>query len=796
MTNKAGRRKLLAKSSAWRFQYVAMACLSGLGLSPALADEVEYKYDALGRLVEVERSDGIKTIYTLDAAGNRTEVKEDIPPSVPASISVPSSNTSGSYTISWTAPATGAPASYQLYESTSSNFTSQTQVYTGTATSRAISGKGNGLYYYRVRACNTIDCSDYKAGANGVQVTPGAPGAISLPTDSSTGSYSVSWGAASGSFTAYELYEATNSSFSGATLVHNASGTSFSASGRGNGVFYYRVRACGTGVCGAYSTAANSITVAITPPPPVSISVPTTTSSGDYTVAWGASPSGTVTAYELYEATDSGFASATRVHNSPSSGWSVTGKATGTYYYRVRACNNASCSSYVTASSAVSVDRTAPTIPGTPAFTVNGTTVNVSWSAASDNIAVTGYETRLNGAATWTAPAISTSRTLSGLTEFTGYTFEVRARDAVGNVGPASSGSFTTGSAAPPQPSGLNASLMANCAWNATWSASSGATYYIFKEANAAEQNVGNVTSKIVNCPYDNPDGNKPQWVKACNSISCSNTVSFFVTDTTAPTQPGVPVFSAVTHTSATATWSPSTDANGVAGYRYRLNSGGWTSIGSVPVVGLAGLTPSTNYTFEVQARDGAGNLSASRSASLNTPAEPDTTSPSQPGALTISDVTYYNARATWVAATDNVGVTAYEYRLNNASTWTGLGNVLTVVVTGLNQLTTYTFEVRARDGSGNVGASRSGSITTTQAPPAKPTGLWYSPNYDCWRAGWNPVNGAAYYKWDGTGSGAAQTTTSTTVYLSCPSGNPNGNRPEWVQTCNSANVCGERAYF
>jgi chitodextrinase len=436
----------------------------------------------------------------------------------------------------------------------------------------------------------------------------------------------------------------------------------------------------------------------------------------------------------------------------------------------------------------------APSSPGALSFSVNGTSVTASWGAATDNIGVVSYEYRLNSAAVWTNGGSGTTRGLSGLVEHTTYTFEVRARDAAGNAGPAVSGSFTTGSAAPPPPSGLNASLMANCGWNASWSASSGATYYVFKETNAAQRNV-TTTSAIVNCPVNNPDGNKPHWVRACNSIACSTISYFFSSDTTPPSRPGVPIFSAVTQSSATVTWGASSDASGVTGYRYRLNSGSWVSIGTTTTVGLTGLSASTTYTFEVQARDGAGNYSTSNSASFSTPAAPDTTPPSIPGTLTFSNITSYSAKATWQAASDNVGVTGYEYRLNNASTWTVLGNVLNVNIGGLNQLSTYSFQVRARDGAGNVGSARSGSFTTKSAAPPAPTGLSYSQNANCsWRASWNAVNGATSYKLSDTNN-AVQTLTGTTGYVSCPYNNPAGNKPKWVQACNSAG-CGTRAYF
>ena len=139
--------------------------------SAAIAATATYEYDALGRLTRIDSSDGKRVIYRLDAAGNRTQVSSGTAAGVPASITVPSSSTSGSYTISWGA-ATGTVTAYQLYQATSSSFSGQQLVYGGTGRSAALSGRSNGTYYYRVRACFDAECSAYRTGSNGVTVSP------------------------------------------------------------------------------------------------------------------------------------------------------------------------------------------------------------------------------------------------------------------------------------------------------------------------------------------------------------------------------------------------------------------------------------------------------------------------------------------------------------------------------------------------------------------------------------------------------------------------------------------------
>jgi len=144
-----------------------------------LAATASYEYDALGRLTRVSSSDGKQVIYGLDAAGNRTQVVSGTPPGVPSSITVPSSSTSGSYTISW-GTATGTVTAYELYEATNTVYSGQQLVYTGTGRSATPAGRGSGTYYYRVRACFDNDCSAYRTGSNGVSVNIAAPPSIQV----------------------------------------------------------------------------------------------------------------------------------------------------------------------------------------------------------------------------------------------------------------------------------------------------------------------------------------------------------------------------------------------------------------------------------------------------------------------------------------------------------------------------------------------------------------------------------------------------------------------------------------
>lgn len=84
-----------------------------------------------------------------------------------------------------------------------------------------------------------------------------------------------------------------------------------------------------------------------------------------------------------------------------------------------------------------STDTVAPTAPTSLAASgTTGTTTNLSWTASTDNVGVTGYDiyqgTTLKGSST------TTNYTVTGLTALTVYSFSVKAKDAAGNVSAAS----------------------------------------------------------------------------------------------------------------------------------------------------------------------------------------------------------------------------------------------------------------------------------------------------------------------------------------------------------------------
>ena len=109
----------------------------------------------------------------------------------------------------------------------------------------------------------------------------------------------------------------------------------------------------------------------------------------------------------------------------------------------------------MSASATVTVGSPADTSPpstptGLSGSAVSASQINLSWSASTDNVAVTGYNIMRNGLNVGTS--VGTTYADTGLSADTAYNYTVSAYDAAGNTSPASSPVSVTTQAGPSPP--------------------------------------------------------------------------------------------------------------------------------------------------------------------------------------------------------------------------------------------------------------------------------------------------------------------------------------------------------
>lgn len=278
-------------------------------------------------------------------------VAVELPPDGVPNLVAPETALNGNYTVSWSAP--GGAETYDLQEKKGSG--AWVFAYQGTANSTSYSGKEAGSYGYRVRACNPADCTSYsETDTVQVIVPPTEKPTVTVPGESTTGGYTVSWTAVA-TATHYVLEQRIGS---GAWSAFGANAaTSKALSEQASGTYQYRVKGCNLAGCGPVSDP-DTIVVLTPPTSAPSLTVPETNSTGTYTVSW--TTVGTATSYQIEESVDGTNWPA--IYDGDGTSKAIT-HTSGSYTYRGRACNTSGCGSYSPAKTIV-----VKTTPVTPAF--------------------------------------------------------------------------------------------------------------------------------------------------------------------------------------------------------------------------------------------------------------------------------------------------------------------------------------------------------------------------------------------------------------------------------------------
>jgi chitodextrinase len=216
-------------------------------------------------------------------------------------------------------------------------------------------------------------------------------------------------------------------------------------------------------------------------------------------------------------------------------------------------------------------------------------------------------------------------------------------------------------------------------------------------------------------------------------AIGSSSLLSAQGRDRTPPTPPANLIATATTEHSVSLAWGPSTDNSGK--FSYLISGAGSTVTVSQTHTShtIEGLQSGKTYTIRVYARDLSGNLSKSSNAvTVTLPGQ--VAAPTKP-AVAVTDIGPTHVSLTWLS-TDNTPTIWYTIYIDGEQvstlnsrngTFTCARVMVPTYCEPINQGTTYTFTVRARDVDGNLSPMSNPVFVTTdpsdpndQTPPTE----------------------------------------------------------------------------
>ncbi len=402
----------------------------------------------------------------------------------------------GAFTVHWNAPAAISSAMapvthYRVDYSVNGGSTWQaaptggavpgridvTNPAPNSAASATLSGLATGAAYsVRVRACNADACS---ANTPSYQIylprpAPGAPTLIPTVPDSADHAarrFTVQWNApATGTVHHYQLeaYAGLISGNENWLLVVETPALAYTFTDRAYGETYrYRVRACSepqstSDNCSAWTATENIRLKYPTPKTPGGIVIGELDHvTGNYSLSWnGVLGWATAYRYELEEnANSTGWQNVTTALTDPVHEYAITGRAAGSYAYRVRACNPApdnDCGGW--SPSATATVLPTPTAPASLSVDdLDGVSCrfDLDWTPSSGGQGTYQYElaAQINNSGSWNTlawtPGTSHNFIVHQNDSGDPHVFRVRARTlSNGQYSPwgawRTSGSFTT----------------------------------------------------------------------------------------------------------------------------------------------------------------------------------------------------------------------------------------------------------------------------------------------------------------------------------------------------------------
>lgn len=405
--------------------------------------------------------------------------------------------------------------------------------------------------------------------------------------------------------------------------------------------YSYRVEAVDTAAnTSSFSLVASATTPAVGAPSTPGNLTATAVSAPQINLSWSASTSSLgIAHYVVQRCAGASCTNFAQIATPTAVTFNDTGLAASTSYsYRVQAidtASNASGFSTVATATTPAVVVQPPTTPANlTATAASPTQINLTWSASTSSIGIANYIVqRCTGAscsnfASITTPT-GTNFSDTGLSASTSYSYRVQAVDtastASGFSNVATQTTQATQSQPPSTPGTPVATVISPTEIDLTWTASTstvGLSIYVVQRCTGAScTGFAQIATPAVTSFKDTGLTPSTTYNYRVQAVDTAQTVSLFSGTTSAstqaappPTAPGSLTATAASSTQINLSWTASTSSVGIANYVVDRCSGAscsnFTQLATPTgtTYNDTGLTPSTSYSYEVQAVDTANS--------------------------------------------------------------------------------------------------------------------------------------------------------------------------------------------
>ena len=337
------------------------------------------------------------------------------------------------------------------------------------------------------------------------------------------------------------------------------------------------------------------------------------------------------------------------------------------------------------------------------ATSVTGVTIDLTWAASTDNVAVAAYDVYRDGAFLDSVGGTTTTLQDATVAPLTSYQYVVQARDPAGNISNPSDALIVLTGAPPPI-------FTLNPTDDATIRPGKG----VLGANPTLEVDASSIKDTLLR--FD------------VNAVGTSSVLSAALRLYAIDGSSSGGTFAELTNTNwneETVTWENAPPGDGIAlGSLGAVSAGNWYELDMTPLVTGDGtvavrISSSNANGADYVSSEGTPGFAPELIIELDEAPPSDTEIPSPPANLATIDVQPSSVSMQWDPSTDNIGVVAYDIRRDGALLDGVGGTTTTYQDSSADPDSTYTYVVVARDAAGNLsGPSNTLNVTTPPIPP------------------------------------------------------------------------------